>query len=307
MRRRNLDLAVASSIAILTIALTLLTVRVQVLQVLVALPLVFFLPGYLLTELLFRSKKVSPMPQVPSSSSQNTPRALDGWEYLTLSLGLSVAISIVGGFLLNLLPLGLAPTTWAALLGALTLVLSLVVAAQRVARRQQSPGNIVQPQTRVRFSFIQLLLFGLAGVIVVFSVLYSINSATQQSYPGFTQFWMLPPPQHATSCTVQLGVRNFEGVSVTYRVEMEVNSTPTKTWNAIDLTSQQTWSQSVPITLSAPATATVGTTPTPVSTISVDAQLYRMDKPSTIYRHVHILLPILGMSTDGKTFRCGTS
>ena len=298
MRHKNLDLIASIAIALCTIGLTLLPAHVKILQLLVVLPLVFLVPGYLVTETLFQRRQASPTLQTSSFLSRGIPRPLDTGEFFTLSIGLSLAIDIVGGFLLNLLPIGLAAISWAMLLGILTIVLSLVVAIQRLYRRQVNVSSPFQ-LPRVRLSMRQASLFGLAGVIVVLAILYSIHSAAQQPYPGFTQFWMLPPQSQQNSCTVQLGIRNVEGTPVTYRVVMEVNGASTKTWVPVMLDSQQTWSQSVPITTSSLTKS--------ATTIQVTAQLYRMDKASVVYRQVHVQLPVVKTGANGKILLCGQS
>ena len=298
MYRKNLDLVATVSIAIVDILLTLLPVHVKIMQLLIALPLVFFVPGYLITEALFQKRQTALRLQTASFLSPGVPRPLDIWEYITYGIGLSIAIDIVGGFLLNLIPIGLVTVSWTALLGMLAIVFSLVVATQRFYRRRWDVGSTSQV-LRIRLSLMQVSLFGAAGVIVVLAVLFSINSAQQQPYPGFTQFWMTPVRQN--SCKVQLGIRNFEGTSMTYRVNMEVNGTTLKTWIPIVLDAQQQWSQLVPITL--PSTKLT-------KNVEVEALLYRIDradKASVVYRQVHMQLPISGDSLNGKILQCGNS
>src|SRR3954468_21171576 len=72
-------------------------------RVLVALPFVLVLPGLALTAALF-----------PTG-------ALDVAERLLFSLGLSLAITALGGLVLQLTPWGLRPASWALLLGLVTL------------------------------------------------------------------------------------------------------------------------------------------------------------------------------------------
>ena len=122
-------------------------------------------------------------------------------------------------------------------------------------------------------------------------------SATQQPYPGFTQLWLLPPTQRESSCIVQLGVQNFEGTNVTYRVTMQVNGVST-TWTPIALDPQQTWNRSVPIIFGSTTKSTKAL---------VEVQLYRMNNPTVVYRHVHVLLLTSGKGQNGNVGACGTS
>src|SRR4051812_1099491 len=114
MRLKHLDLIVTITLAVINVIWALLSCRIPIVGIVLALPLVFVLPGYTLTETLFHK------------------RSLDISHRLVLSLGLSLAIDILGGFLLNLLPEGLQAISWAELLGLFTAVFSLLAAYLRI-------------------------------------------------------------------------------------------------------------------------------------------------------------------------------
>src|SRR5439155_15277365 len=168
MRLRNLDLIVTMVIVAMNIGWALLPWHIPVIGIILALLLVFVLPGYMLTELVFQK------------------RSLDVSHRLIFSLGLSLAIDILGGLILNLLPAGLHEISWAVLLGLLTVVFSLLVAYLR----RGAAMNGARP-LRFRFSIYGFILFGLATVIAVLSILYAALGAIQQPHTGFTQLWML--------------------------------------------------------------------------------------------------------------------
>src|SRR2546421_12992924 len=113
MRLKNLDLIVTMIIAGLNVLYTLLPSRIPVIGIILALPLVFVLPGYTLTEALFHK------------------RSLDDSHRLVLSLALSLAIDILGGFILNMLPGGLQAISWTVLLGLITAIFTLLAAYLR--------------------------------------------------------------------------------------------------------------------------------------------------------------------------------
>ena len=296
MRHRNLDLLFAITIAVLNIVLALLPVHQKILQGIIALPLIFIVPGYMLAEAVFQKHLLEKMKMPLSIFRPGTTQPLNTLEYFTLSIGLSITCDILGGFLLNLFPMGLTTTSWLTFFGVLTLLLAFVVILQRL-HRSQNIQNSSPRFSRIRLSLSQMLLFGLAGIVVIFSILFSIHSATQQPYPGFTQLWLLPPAQRESSCVVQLGVQNFEGTNVTYRVTMQVNGVSTATWVSVALAPQQTWNRSVPIAF--------GSTTKISKKAMVVAQLYRMNNPTVVYRYVHVLL-LAGKSQNGKT-ACGGS
>ena len=107
MRSKNSDIFIALGIVLLNVVCMLLPYTILWVSVLLALPMVFFVPGYLLVEMLtFR-------------------RELDKFHRLTLSLGLSLTLDILGGFLLNMLPMGLRAQSWIALLSCLALIFAI--------------------------------------------------------------------------------------------------------------------------------------------------------------------------------------
>jgi|GEM_PF-535849 len=255
MRLKNLDLIAIIIIAALNMLWALFPGSISVIGIILALPLVFVLPGYTLTEALFRK------------------RSLGGAERLLLSLGLSLSIDVLGGLILNFFPMGLQGRSWAAFLGLLTVVFALLVAFLR----RGVPLNNARP-LRARFRAYQAILFGLAAIVGVLSVLYAALGVKQQQYPGFTQLWMLPAGQTGKSCAVHLGVRSFESTSVTYRITMTINGAPVIPWPSITLDTQQEWERLVPIS------------PGATDNVYVEAQLYRLDKPEAAYREVHVTL-----------------
>src|SRR5438067_8230566 len=108
MRLKHLDLIVTITLAAMNVIWALLPSRIPLVGIVLALPLVFVLPGYTLTEVLLRKR------------SFNTSNRL------LFSIGLSLAIAILSGFILNLLPGGLQAISWALWLGLFTVVFSLL-------------------------------------------------------------------------------------------------------------------------------------------------------------------------------------
>jgi uncharacterized membrane protein len=258
MRLKNLDLIVAVIMAVMNVvwALTCSINRhstTSALGIILALPLVFVLPGYTLTEAMFHK------------------RALAASHRLMLSLGLSLAIDILGGLVLNLLPIGLQATSWAVLLGLLTAVFALLAAMLRRGARVYRAQPLKFP-----VSIYACFLLGLATIVAVLAVQYSAINLAQQPHPGFTQLWMLPSVRSGKSCAVRLGVRSFESTSVTYRIVLTVNKVQVMTWPSVVLAPQEQWDQSVPI-----ASGTTGS-------VYVEVRLYKLDKPEIVYREVHV-------------------
>lgn len=258
MRQRSIDILVV--IALTSIAVTLVcTVPANNVAVrILALPLVFFLPGYALTALLF---------------SRQTSNIV---ERIVFSLGISLILVILSGLVLNLTPSGLQPDTWAALSGAITLAASIVTLLRQ--QTQSAPAS-QSARSRYGFTFRQGLLLALAVIILGGALAISIIGAERQPYPGFTQLWILPAQGANTKNAVLLGVRNMEKTAMGYRLVVNMGSKEIKQWPSLDLQSGENWEATLAIPQTQHAEPTM-----------IEAILYRLDAPTGMYRHVELWL-----------------
>ena len=131
MRVRNLDLIGAICFAAISIGWAQLPSHPLIVGIILAVPLVFFLPGYTLTQALFRKR--SDQSHDPSSNLILQPNLKIGHpasavDYTIFSLGLSLAIDVLLGFVLNLFPMGLQLRSWALSLGLITAIFALLAA-----------------------------------------------------------------------------------------------------------------------------------------------------------------------------------
>lgn len=234
------------------------------LRAILALPLVLVVPGYALTLAL--------MPQ---------PR-LGAGERLVHSLGLSLALAALGGFVLNWTPWGLRPQPWAALLALTTLGSGAVAWARRSPSTSQPVARVpvtTAPSGDAQRSrgrpALPALLLALATVVVGAAWWTARGGAAQQASAGFTQLWALPAPE-GDALTVRLGVRSQEPAPVSYRLRLEVEGELIQEWPAVALAPGEQWEAVA--TLSPPQGAAG----------PVTALLYRADAPETAYRHVQL-------------------
>ncbi len=253
MRHKNLDLFVVILIALVNMLWILLPSFPPIMRTIVVFPLVFVVPGYALAEVL------------------SYKRYLKTSHRLVFSLGLSLTLAILCGLMLNTLPAGFQASSWALLLGLLTVTFSLLA----VYLRRYRAANETQP-LKFRITIFQGLLLFLAVVVLSVSFFYNAVGAARQPHPGFTQLWVLPSTQTGKSCSVRFGLRSFETTPVTYRVAMTMNRAPTTTWSPVVLAPQEEWNRSESIVAKS------------VAAISVELQLYRLDKPQTVYRDVKV-------------------
>ena len=253
MRLKNIDLSIVLAISTASILYVLIPIPLPSwLRIVLALPLIFVLPGYLLTELLFYWRKIA--------SSHR----------LLLTLGLSIVIVIISGLLLNFLAAGLQSVSWVVCLSLITIVEVLVVVVRR--------GGVARSEIKIKMLNIYeygLLVLALGGTI--FALLYAGEGMAQQPHEGFTQFWMVPAGGNA--CAVKLGVHSFEPGQIAYSVSAAANDVPISTqFPGILRVGEQ-----VERTLELPASVHE-------ETVSVWARLYRLDRPAEVYRSVNIIL-----------------
>lgn len=253
------DILMVTALTIIAVALAFILPADWVPGRILTLPLVLILPGYALTSALFPRRGFG----IP--------------ERLLFSLALSLVITVLGGLLLNLTPWGLRAGPWAVLLGGITLG---AFAVAHLRRRGQSASTSGWLRTvNIGFTFRQGLLLGLAALIVCGAVAVSIIGAERQPYPGFSQLWMLPAGGANPKNAVQLGVSNRESTTMQYRLAVNVDGKVVKEWASINLNPNEKWEA----TLLLPQTGGVGTA-------KVEADLYRTDAPTKIYRHVVLWL-----------------
>src|SRR5256714_80132 len=223
MRIRNVDLIGAMCFGVSGIGWALLSNRPLLVGVLLAIPLVFILPGYTLTRALFRKRPADAL----SASSNGLilqPRFKIGQPFgagdlMVFSLGLSLVIDVITGFLLNLIPVGLQWQSWTFSLGLVTVVFALLAYVRDKSVHMQGKSAHVW-----RIPLKEYALLGSALVVVALALWLSIIRPPQPQ-PAFTQFWMLSSSQANNSCAVLIGVHSFERAPTTYRIQVTSNGT----------------------------------------------------------------------------------
>lgn len=257
MRQQNKDLFLILILAVINMVCACFSPHLAVMSIILALPLVFLVPGYLLLELLVQK------------------REHDGTMHLLLSIGLSLSIEILGGFLLNIVPVGLTTLTWGLFLGALTipcLLLCMVKRCRWQIHKDQKKRDLP--------TFCGFLLLTLTICVVIFAFMYTNNTIVGKKYQGFTKFWLLLGNQQTHICTVRLGIDSSETVTTTYQVEVKENNRYVAHWSSITLAPQDKWGGQLPIAINRAQT----------TSLPIEADLYREQEPASVYRTVQLLL-----------------
>jgi Protein of unknown function (DUF1616) len=244
--RQNVDVVITATVAVLACAASAFGVPVAVTAILgMAL---FASPGYLFAQVLFGSQ-------------------VAGVERTTVAIALAFCVPIFGGLLLYVAGVPLHRLAWLGLLAGVTLVGDILLLWRR-------RGGLTEQRTRApiwrQWPPRHLAAFGAAVLIAVGAVGLARAGAAMQQYSGFTQLWLVH--RNNSFSTANLGVGNYEGRTMHYRLVLLRDGRSTATWS-ITLGQGQAWHRS-------PAFSGGYHT--------LAADLYRLPDTAHVYRHVTI-------------------
>ncbi|MBA7685353.1 hypothetical protein ES703_93776 [subsurface metagenome] len=212
------------------------------LRIVLALPFILFFPGYTLLSALF-----------PKRGS------LGGVERIAYSFGLSIAVTILIGVILNYTPWGIN------LYPSLISVTLFIITTTIVAWYRQ---GVLPPDQRFSIAVnISLARWGqMAGLdkvlytFLAVAIMIALGSigyvmAVPKQEQKFTEFYILGidgsaqnyPKQVVLGQPVELiiGIVNHEGVVISYRVDIRINNTRNKEVETAALADEETWQEVV--------------------------------------------------------------
>jgi uncharacterized membrane protein/LysM repeat protein len=242
MFTRNIDLITATACVLVTITVVLLVPSFEPIRIVLGLPFVLLLPGYVLVAALYPRKE-----------------DLDPIERAALSIGLSIAIVPLIGLALNYSP-------WGIRLNPILAFMSLFIvmgAGAAMYRRQALPPeeafaiNVPLP----RWSQIGLARVAPAVIVVLcligFGAAAAFLAMSRGSSESFSEFYILGPDGRAEgyprtvelgdSLTVILGVVNHEGDDIGYEIEATVGGQVAGFIDSLRLEDGERWER--PVTL----------------------------------------------------------
>jgi hypothetical protein len=261
LRNRNLDIAIAAIVAILG---GLAAAKHLPGQVTIPLGLaLFFAPGYLWSEAILS-------------------HYLPGVERAMFTAGMAFIFPILGGFLFYGLHIPLFKSSWIGLLVVLTLLGVVATAIQRlrqVPEDQRRPRQRQQPQREPGSVMLHSFVFGLAALIGLGAVGYSVKSAEDQKFSSYTAFSMTPVVNNSlaknmallsnnvkaqnqaavlqdglvgSATTAHLYVADHEGVAEQYEIKLYRQGKLSETYK-VSLGEGQSWQLTIPYTGPAPS------------------------------------------------------
>ncbi|MCB0188972.1 MAG: hypothetical protein KDE31_32105, partial [Caldilineaceae bacterium] len=138
-------------------------------------------------------------------------------------------------------------------------------------RHRRRNRTMVAHQVPVRVS--QLLIVGVAILLAGKAFMMAHTPAAPDQYAGYTILWMTPV-QDAEPGQYQLGIDSKEFAATQYKLELLVAEQPAKEWALIELAPNQQWQTKLQLNTDDFGQETL------------EANLYRLDTPDEVYRHV---------------------
>jgi uncharacterized membrane protein/LysM repeat protein len=240
MFTKNIDLVIAAACALVTVAVVLLAPSLEPIRIVLGLPFVLLLPGYVLVATLYPRKE-----------------DLDSVERVALSFGLSIAIVPLIGLALNYSPWGIRLNP---ILAFVSLFVVMGAGAAMYRRLTLPPGeafviNVPLPRRP------QFRLASVAPVLIVVLCLIGFGAAvaflatSRGGSESFTEFYILGPDGRAEgypqtlelgdSLAVILGVVNHEGAEVAYEVAALIDGEATGLVESVRLKDGEQWEELV--------------------------------------------------------------
>jgi hypothetical protein len=284
-RHRNLDIVIATIVAILG---GLAAAKHLPGQITIPLGIgLFFAPGYLWSEAILSHR-------------------IPGFERAMFSAGMALIFPILGGFLFYGLHIPLKQTAWIGLLVVLTLLGVVATAIQRLRdmpddqAEGQQPGSGRQPARQGGSVALNSFVYGLAAVVAIGAIGYSVKSAETQKFPPRTALSMTPVVDNtqaqniaqlsnnplaqqtasqkendlqAAATKAHLVVTDYEYAPEQYELKLLQNGKVTNTWK-FTLADGQTWQTTI-----------AWTNFQSKKPVALLADLYKLPNTSTPYRY----------------------
>lgn len=246
------------------------------LRIILGLPFVLFFPGYALTVALFPRK--------------NT---LEPLERVALSFGLSLAVVILMGLILNYTPWGIRPYPVTISMGIFILAISVIAwyRRQRLAEAERftvSLNLILTPWRKQNWA--EKIMSGILIVAIVGAigaVGYAIT--TPKGGESLTEFYILgleggtenypKEVMVGEEARVMVGIVNREGEAASYQIEVIIDGLKNNEVGSVVLTDGEKWEEEVSIT--------------PLKVGEKQKVVFVLYKAGETYRQLHLWLDVI--------------
>ena len=240
---------VAAAAAVAAIAVALIG-GVTALRTLLAVPLIFFLPGHAVLSAVF-------------------PGEPKGLPRFVFAAGLSLAFVVLGGLALNVIA-ALTPLSW------LTSLVVIVAAGYLIAYIRGMPSarpSLWRLPVTSKLPLKSVALYsGAAAAVVLALVITTAESRRLHQQTDFTEFW-ITPDRTAEIGTVKVGMKNVEDRLMSYDIELMLNDQMIGAWRNIALQKNESWSKTIDL-------------PGPSRRQRLEAWLFKSGDHQNVYRRV---------------------
>jgi len=220
-RNRNLDLVgICAWAAIMVIAVG--HSEYQPLRLVLALPLLLFFTGHAVLRAV-------------------GPRAGSRTEHAAYAIGLSIAVALAGGFLLNSLG-ALTPLGWA-------LWLNAVVAASSATTLIRQPNGHKHPTEGgdLRLRARHLFMIAASGALVCGAFFVAVRDEAGQRDFKYVEFWLVGC--EGGGGELMVGIKSAEVGPQVFDVEVSRGSDVIAVWRSVHLVPGQTWTQALSLNI----------------------------------------------------------
>jgi uncharacterized membrane protein len=219
-------------------------------RTLLALPLIFFLPGHAIL--------AAVLPGEPK-----------GLLRFVFAVGLSLAIVIMGGLVLNVVA-ALTALNWLSLLCIIVATGYLIAFARRTPLELRSIWPL--PVTWTLSPRDAVLYSGAAVAVLLAFAISTGESRKLHLQTDFTEFW-ITPDRTAELGTVTVGMKNVEHRPMSYDIELMLDDQMIGAWRNIALRESETWSKTIDL-------------PGPSRRQRLEAWLFKSGDHQKVYRRV---------------------
>jgi uncharacterized membrane protein len=187
-------------------------------RILLSVPLVLFLTGHVVLRVLapIRGQLV---------------------EHAVYAVGISIAISVLGGFILNgfslLTPIGW--TLWLMGVTGVVLVISLI--------RRTEP-LVLPTMTWPRLARWQIVMLLLSLCIVSSAYALAVKDESSQREFKYTEFWLVPSTAYGI---LHIGIRSYEDNPKRFDIEVTSADAMIARWNNVEMTPGETWTKQISV------------------------------------------------------------
>jgi uncharacterized membrane protein len=218
MIRRFLDLILLLLLTVTVLVLGILNINGGVLMKLAGAVFVMFAPGYAVISAIFQEDALEPPAKI------------------ALGIGVSVALSAIGGIGLYGIGAPLMRTSWTIFLTIIIFVAGMVAFVRRGYNGFYVPGFVTH---KLKFFEILLLVF---CVLTLGSGIYLARTAAKnQAYIPFTEFWVIPHVEDVSE--IEVGMRSYESTTMVYEIKILINGRDVEDWPNISISPGQEWSR----------------------------------------------------------------